>query len=113
MPTTPVTVNDLLPALEPAGKLLIFVVAAFLGMVTHWAKKAYKDKSGHTLYHWYGTNLASTLMVLSSLLAVIWTSLNGLDLANTGIYQLVTMAFTAGYTCDSAFNSAEVKNENK
>lgn len=111
----PVTLADIIAsygfAFTPTEKVLIFIAAAFGGMLLHWAKKRFKDGHSPSFVEWFFRhNFSSTLMAVGALSTVLWPVLQTFDFGNATIPQLLSASVPLGYACDSGFNEAKDEN---
>lgn len=105
------TINDLLPELTPVMKVAAFYVIGVGGMVSHWAKKVYREKADITLFSWYLTGIKSTILAIGSFVVASWPIISNMDLASATLTTLLGAAGPLGYTVDSAFNSNGTKGD--
>lgn len=97
---------DVTPAM--AGKGLVFLALALLGVVFHalkkWAKSETKSFSG-----WFTDNPKNTIMAFLSLVGATATITFNHQLDNLSFTQLALMAFPVGYSIDSLVNKVRTK----
>jgi hypothetical protein len=92
---------------SPWDLVWIAIVSAFLGMITHWAKKYYKDGNGVTIVDWFWRkNPRATLVAVLTMLGTLFATFAPLDYTTITLYQTITQAFTVGYAADSFFNTS-------
>lgn len=97
---------------SPWDLVWIAIVSAFLGMITHWAKKYYKDGNGVTIVDWFlRKNPRATLVAVLTMLGTLFVTFAPLDYTTITLYQTITQAFTVGYSADSFFNTSHTPGE--
>jgi hypothetical protein len=84
--------------------LTMFVIAGFVGMVVHWAKKWMREQTKSNLYcYLMCDNPKYTAMAILTYLAAI-AAILAVGLTDYSSTQSLAMAFMAGYMIDSAIN---------
>ena len=94
--------------LDPWWLVLAAVLSALIGMMTHWAKKVYKD--GDTfgfVEYFFVKNLRASVITTLTMLGGLFAAFAPLTIDSVTLYQVILQSWTIGYSADSAFNNAE------
>lgn len=83
-----------------------YFLVALIGMFTHFARKKMKGETVTEVKNYFRTHFRSTLLALAG------TIVGFILLVSTDSLNLIA-AFLAGFTCDSAFNKWDDKEEEK
>lgn len=98
---------------DPYMLIGIAVVAATVGMFSHWVKLRYKDKENtNLLEYFFVDNLKATLIAFASMLGGLAATFGPLDYTTISVYQVLTQAFTLGYASDSLLNNTSDQSSN-
>lgn len=88
-------------------RCLVFLVVGGFGMICHYAKLFQEQRSTATAVQYFFTlNIPATLAALGGLVFLLLGYLSAGTLYSVNLPGLVSLAFTAGYSCDSVLNSA-------
>jgi hypothetical protein len=84
-----------------------FIIAAFMGGLAHYLKKALRGETTTQMHEWFGSaNLASTVYTIIVFFFVLVGALaGGIVDAHTTFWTSLYMGFTTGFAIDAGFNS--------
>lgn len=92
---------------DPWSLVMIAVVSAMLGMVTHWFKATYKKQTHLTMYQWFiEDNLWRLFWSVAGTLGALFTLFAPLDYTTITVYQVISQAWAVGFASDSIINTS-------